>query len=172
MVDRTRRELTDEDVPRIAGTYHAWRNVGADPRVRPTAGAGTGACPYEDIPGFCKSATLDEVRKHGHVLTSGRHVGAEAQEDDGEPFEEKMKRLTETLRQQHAEAAKLDAATPPTSRSLGMAGDWKSYSLDQLYEFSSGLSKPRSTFGSGYPFLAFKDIFYTTHLFHHNCPNL
>ena len=63
---------------------------------------------YEDIPGFCKSATLDDIRKHGHVLTPGRYVGAEAQEDDGEPFEEKMKRLTATLREQQAEAAKLD----------------------------------------------------------------
>ena len=49
---------------------------------------------YEDTPGFCKSATLDEVRSHGHVLTPGRYVGAKVQEDDGEPFEEKMVRLT------------------------------------------------------------------------------
>ena len=81
MVDRTHRELTDEDIARIAGTYHAWRG-------EKEAGK------YEDVAGFCKSATLDEIRKHGHVLTPGRYVGAEAQEDDGEPFEEKMKRLT------------------------------------------------------------------------------
>src|SRR3990167_10368993 len=65
---------------------------------------------YRDIPGFCKSATLDDIRKHGHVLTPGRYVGAEAAEDDGEPFEEKMKRLAATLRKQQAEAAKPDAA--------------------------------------------------------------
>ena len=95
MVDRTHRELTDEDITRIAHTYHAWR---------------TSADLYTDLPGFCKSATLEEVRKHGHVLTPGRYVGAEAQEEDEEPFEAKMKRLTAQLREQQAEAAKLDTA--------------------------------------------------------------
>lgn len=70
---------------------------------------GEGVADYRDIAGFCKSATLDDIRKHGHVLTPGRYVGAEAQKDDGEPFEEKMKRLSTTLRQQQAEATKLDA---------------------------------------------------------------
>jgi len=80
MVDRTRRELTDEEIKKIADTYHAWRgekDVGE----------------YADVPGFCKSATLDEIRKHDYVLTPGRYVGAAAQEDDGEPFTEKMARL-------------------------------------------------------------------------------
>jgi type I restriction enzyme M protein len=77
MVDRTHRELTNEDIARIAGTYHAWRGK-------------NDADEYADVPGFCKNATLEEIRKHGHVLTPGRYVGAEAQEDDGEPFEEKM----------------------------------------------------------------------------------
>ena len=76
MVDRTHRELTDDDVARIADTYHAWRE---DEPGRA----------YADIPGFCKSAGLEEVRKHGHVLTPGRYVGVEAPEDDGEPFERK-----------------------------------------------------------------------------------
>jgi type I restriction enzyme M protein len=106
MVDRTHRELTDEDVTRIENTYHAWRG-------EKDAGA------YADEPGFCKSATLEEVRKHGHVLTPGRYVGAEAQEDDGEPFDEKMKRLTATLREQQAEAAKLDGAIVANLRELG-----------------------------------------------------
>jgi len=106
MVDRTHRELTDEDIARIADTYHAWRGESQ-------AGA------YEDVPGFCKSASLEEVRKHGHVLTPGRYVGAEAQEDDGEPFEEKMKRLVATLREQQAEAAKLDAAIAANLKELG-----------------------------------------------------
>ena len=106
MVDRTHRELTDEDIARIADTYHAWR--GED-----------GAGEYADVPGFCKSAALEEVRKHGHVLTPGRYVGAEAQEDDGEPFEDKMKRLVAELRQQQAEAAKLDAAIEKNLKSLG-----------------------------------------------------
>jgi type I restriction enzyme M protein len=106
MVDRTHRELTDEDIARIADTYHAWRG-------EKEAGQ------YADVPGFCRSAPLDEVRQHGHVLTPGRYVGAEAQEDDGEAFEEKMKRLTATLREQQAEAAKLDAAIAAHLEELG-----------------------------------------------------
>jgi type I restriction enzyme M protein len=109
MVDRTHRELTDEDVARIADTYHAWRG-------EKEAGE------YADVPGFCKSAPLDEVRKHGHVLTPGRYVGAEAQEDDAEPFEEKMRRLAATLREQQAEAARLDAAIAANLRELGYGG--------------------------------------------------
>ena len=106
MVDRTHRELTDADIARIADTYHAWRG-------EQEAGE------YADVPGFCKSAALEEVRKHGHVLTPGRYVGAEAQEDDGEPFDEKMRRLTATLREQQAEAAKLDATIVANLRELG-----------------------------------------------------
>jgi type I restriction enzyme M protein len=97
MVDRTHRELTDEDIGRIARTYHAWRGE-------------KGAGEYADVAAFCKGATLEEIRKHGHVITPGRYVGAEAQEDDGDPLEEKMKRLTAQLREQQAEAANLDAA--------------------------------------------------------------
>jgi type I restriction enzyme M protein len=78
--------------------------------------------PYADVPGFCKSAPLDELRKHGHVLTPGRYVGAEAVEDDGEPFDEKMRRLTATLREQQAEAAKLDVAIAANLRELGYGG--------------------------------------------------
>ena len=110
MVDRTHRELTDEDIARIATTYHTWRANPKSPIPNPK---------YQDIPGFCKSATLEEVRKHGYVLTPGRYVGAEAQEDDGEPFEEKMARLVATLREQQAEAAKLDAAIAANLEALG-----------------------------------------------------
>jgi type I restriction enzyme M protein len=106
MVDRTHRELTDEEIQQIARTYHAWRGE-------------RDAGEYADVPGFCKSATLEEVRKHGYVLTPGRYVGAEAQEDDGEPFEEKMQRLVKQLREQQAEAAKLDAAIAANLRELG-----------------------------------------------------
>ena len=63
-----------------------------------------------------------EVRKHGHVLTPGRYVGAEAVADDGEPFEEKMKRLVAQLREQQAEAAKLDAAIAANLKELGYGG--------------------------------------------------
>ena len=104
MADRTHRELTDEDIPRIAGAYHAWRD---------------GAEAYEDLPGFCKSAPLDEVRRHGHVLTPGRYVGAEPQPEDAEPFEEKMKRLVAELQAQQAEGARLDAAIAENLKMLG-----------------------------------------------------
>ena len=106
MTART-RELTDGDIARIAGTYHAWRS------------GEKGAGEYADIPGFCKSAALEEVRKHGHVLTPGRYVGAEAQEDDGEPFGVKMKRLAAQLREQQAEGARLDAAIEDNLEGLG-----------------------------------------------------
>jgi type I restriction enzyme M protein len=120
MVDRTHRELSDEDIARIANTYHAWRGSHSFPLPQ---GEGQGEGEYKDIPGFCKSATLDDIRKHGHVLTPGRYVGAEAQADDGEPFEQKMKRLVATLREQQAEAAKLDAAIAANLKELGYGQD-------------------------------------------------
>ena len=73
----------------------------------------------KDVPGFCKSATLEEIEKHGHVLTPGRYVGAVAQEDDGEPFEEKMNRLVAQLQEQQKEAAELDAAIAANLKELG-----------------------------------------------------
>jgi type I restriction enzyme M protein len=109
MVDRTHRELTDEDIALIAGTYHAWRGEKE-----------TGT--YADVPGYCKSASLEEIRMHGHVLTPGRYVGAEAQEDNGEPFNEKMQRLVAQLREQQTEAAKLDAAIAANLKELGYGG--------------------------------------------------
>ncbi len=109
LIDRTHRELTDKDIARIAGTYHAWRGD-------------QGAGEYEDEPGFCKSATTDEIAEHSFVLTPGRYVGAEEVEDDGEPFEEKMKRLVAQLRDQQAQAAKLDAAVAANLKELGYGG--------------------------------------------------
>lgn len=116
LIDRVHRELTDEDISKIADTYHAWRGLKVSPS--PLAGEGGGEG-YKDIPGFCKSATLDDIRKHGHILTPGRYVGAAAIEDDGEPFEEKMARLTAELRGQRAEAAKLDEAIWHNLKELG-----------------------------------------------------
>jgi type I restriction enzyme M protein len=118
MSDRVHRELTDEDVAKITNTYHAWRGDTLSPS--PLAGEEVGL--YQDIPGFCKSATLEDIRKHGHVLTPGRYVGAEAVEDDGEVFEEKMMRFATTLRAQQAEAAKLDAAIAANLKELGYGG--------------------------------------------------
>ena len=105
MVDRTHRELTDEDIARIADTYHAWRRN--EDR-------------YTDLPGFCISAALDEVLKHDHVLTPGRYVGVELQEDDGEPFEEKMKRLAAELRDHQSEGVRLDGAITENLKALGL----------------------------------------------------
>jgi type I restriction enzyme M protein len=85
-----------------------------------TAGEGGGEGEYKDIPGFCKSAPLEDVRKHGHVLTPGRYVGAEALEDDDEPFEEKMRRLTIQLEVQFAESARLEEAIRRNLNSLGL----------------------------------------------------
>ncbi len=71
------------------------------------------------LPGFCKSATLDEIRKHGHVLTPGRYVGAEALADNGEPFEEKMRRLTAQLNAQFEEGARLEETIRKNLQNLG-----------------------------------------------------
>ena len=106
MTDRTHRELTDEDIARVAETYHAWR--GAEE-----------AGPYADVPGFCKSATIEEIRTHGHVLTPGRYVGVAPREDDGEPFGEKMSRLAAQWREQRAEARRLDERIAANLDALG-----------------------------------------------------
>ena len=103
MLNRTLRDLSEEDITRIAGTYHAWRDGGE----------------YEDEPGFCKSATLEEIQKHGNVLTPGRYVGAAPQEDDGEPFREKMTQLTTQWREQREEALQLDAEIAANLDRLG-----------------------------------------------------
>jgi type I restriction enzyme M protein len=107
LVDRVHRELTDEEIARIAGAYHAWRGRNKK-SPRPSRGEGQGEGSYKDIAGFCKSASTDEIAAHGHVLTPGRYVGAEELEDDDEPFEDKMKRLTAKLEEEFAEASKLE----------------------------------------------------------------
>ena len=74
------------------------------------------------MPGFCKSATLDDIRHHGHILTPGRYVGAAEVEDDGEPFEEKMARLTTSLREQTEQSGKLDQIIWANLEDIGYAG--------------------------------------------------
>ncbi|MDA8417135.1 MAG: class I SAM-dependent DNA methyltransferase [Betaproteobacteria bacterium] len=96
MISRVQIEFTDADIQRIADTVSAWR------------GDGEADAEYADVAGFCRSVTLDEIAEHGHVLTPGRYVGAEAVEDDDEAFVEKMQRLTETLGEQMAKGAELD----------------------------------------------------------------
>ena len=86
LIDRTHKDFSDEEIDKIATTYHAWRGekeVGE----------------YGNMPDFCKSVTTDEIREHGYVLTPGRYVGA-AEIDDGIPFEEKMSELSATLYEQ------------------------------------------------------------------------
>ena len=107
MKTRVERVLTDEDIAKIGDTVHAWR------------GDGEVSDPYEDVAGFCYSAKLEEIEKNGFVLTPGRYVGAADVEDDGEVFEEKMKRLTGLLRQQQEEGARLDQQITENLRSLG-----------------------------------------------------
>jgi type I restriction enzyme M protein len=104
MVSRTQKELTDEDISRIADTYRAWRGQKGE---------------YADVPGFCSSATIEEIREHGHVLTPGRYVGAGDNEGDAEPFEEKMARLVSELGQQLTEAVRLDEAIARSLSELG-----------------------------------------------------
>ncbi len=115
MIDRSHRELTDEEIARIADTYHVWRG---DRELRERSGAGK----YEDVPGFCKSATTAEIAEHGHVLTPGRYGGAEEVEDDDEPFEEKMERLTDRLNEQFSESARLEKAIRHNLAVLGFSG--------------------------------------------------
>ena len=100
MVDRTERILTDDDIARIADTYHAWRG---------TASARAKNLTYEDVPGFCYSATLEEIREQDHVLTPGRYVGApEVQNEDDEPITDKIARLTKELYAHFEESARLE----------------------------------------------------------------
>ncbi len=103
MRDRVLRDFTAEDITKVADTFHAWQRGEA----------------YEDEAGFCKSVDLDEVKKHDFVLTPGRYVGAAEQEDDGEPFAEKMARLTAKLSEQFAESDRLEA---DIKRNLGGLG--------------------------------------------------
>ncbi len=104
LIDRVHRELTAEELTEIAGVYHAWRTEGGD---------------YEDKPGWWKTATLDDMKQHGYVLTPGRYVGAEDVEDDGIPFEDKMQQLTATLGQQFADSRKLEKTIKKNLKEIG-----------------------------------------------------
>jgi type I restriction enzyme M protein len=114
LIDRVHRDLGDEDVAKIADTYHAWRSADGgskgDPlmEMKTPRPASTGRPPYADVPGFCKAAALDEIRAQGYVLTPGRYVGAADVEEDDEPFEQKMARLIKTLEAQFAINSELE----------------------------------------------------------------
>lgn len=96
LVDRVHRELTGDEVASIAGAYHAWRGE-------------KDAGEYKDVPGFCSSATLDEIKQHGYVVTPGRYTGAAELEEDSERFEDKIKRLAAELEEQFTESRKLES---------------------------------------------------------------
>ncbi|MCG3769397.1 MAG: hypothetical protein JW384_00519 [Nitrosomonadaceae bacterium] len=104
------RKFTDDDIAKIADTVHAWRSDGETTHK------------YQDVAGFCQSATLSQIEKHGFVLTPGRYVGAAVVDEDEESFDDKMKRLTALLKQKQAEGTRLDAAIAANLRGLGYAG--------------------------------------------------
>lgn len=103
MVTRKLRELSEEDTEKIASTYHKFLNDDS----------------YEDIAGFCKVATIDEIKENNYVLTPGRYVGVEEQEDDGIPFEEKMKTITSELKEQFEESHKLEEEIKKNLEAIG-----------------------------------------------------
>jgi type I restriction enzyme M protein len=104
MVNRKLRELTEEEILRISDTYHQWRSKEGK---------------YEDIKGFCKAANIEELEKNNFVLTPGRYVGFEAEEEDDEAFEEKMSRLTKELSEQFAESKVLEERIKKNLTSIG-----------------------------------------------------
>lgn len=110
LIDRVHRELTEEDVQKIAATYHAWRGDESETNQ------------YQDVPGFCKSADFVEIVKHGFILTPGRYVGAEDVEDDGEDFEEKMRSLTGQLKELMDKSRELDQVIMKNLKELGFDG--------------------------------------------------
>lgn len=105
LADRTHKELSDEDIKKIAGVYHSWR--------------GTNDTSYEDIAGFCKAATIEEVRSHEYILTPGRYVGLEEAEEDDEPFEEKMDRITAELSEHLIKSKQLEDEIRKALRGIG-----------------------------------------------------
>lgn len=106
MLDRRHRELTNDEIQRIAKAYHAWR--------------GEKDCgKYKDVKGFCKEATFEDMRKHGHILTPGRYVGTEDVEEDDEVFEEKMKRLTSELAGQFKKSVELEKEIKKNLKGIG-----------------------------------------------------
>ena len=104
MVTRKTRELNDDDIKKISETYHNWRNSDGK---------------YEDIKGFCKSATLDDIKGHDYILTPGRYVGIEDEEDDGIPFEEKMEKLTSELAEQFRQSKELEERIRENLKNIG-----------------------------------------------------
>jgi type I restriction enzyme M protein len=121
LADRVHRELSDDEISRIADTYHEWR-LDTKTLLKEVDKRGVAlelSTPYRNVPGFCRSVTTDEITQHGYVLVPGRYVGAEEAEDEGEPFEEKMQRLVAELQEQLGESAKLETTITANLRSIG-----------------------------------------------------
>jgi type I restriction enzyme M protein len=131
MISRTQKELSAEDIAHIADTYHAWRSgvcandelsvMSDELKTQHSELSTHNSTSYQDVAGYCKSATLEDMRKHDYVLTPGRYVGAAALEDDGIPFETKMTEMSQTLYAQMDEAKKLDAAIRENLTNLGFS---------------------------------------------------
>ena len=121
LVDRVHREFSEADISKIADTYQAWK-LDTETLLKEADKRGVVlelALPYANIPGFCKSATREEIARHGYVLTPGRYVGAEEIEDEGEPFDEKIARLTNELYVQFEESTKLEQTITVSLTKLG-----------------------------------------------------
>ncbi|MDB2384839.1 SAM-dependent methyltransferase, partial [Endozoicomonas sp.] len=118
MMSRTNKELTVEDVATIADTYHAWRSTPAELAKRVEQGTSK-VSEYDDIAGYSKNASLQDIQANDYVLTPGRYVGAAEIEDDGIPFEVKMRELSQTLYAQMDEAQALDKAIRHNLEVLG-----------------------------------------------------
>ncbi|MDM3843074.1 N-6 DNA methylase [Proteus mirabilis] len=118
MISRTQKELTAQDIATIADTFHAWRSSESELKRRIVAKE-IGIEQYQDKAGFCKVATLDDIKANDFVLTPGRYVGAAEVKDDGVAFETKMQELTQTLYRQMDEAANLDKAIRKNMEALG-----------------------------------------------------
>jgi type I restriction enzyme M protein len=108
MVTRKLRAFSWDDISKVADVYHQWRNIGGN---------------HQDVDGFCKSATLDEVLDQKSVLTPGRYVGSEAEEDDGVPFEEKMAALNDKLNEQFMQSNELQERIRENLKTLGYEGN-------------------------------------------------
>lgn len=120
MKDRVLRDFSDDDLKQVSDTFQNWREGNWNQEQEAATAeleAGQGAT--QDIPGFCRSASLADIQKHDYVLTPGRYVGAAAEEDDGEPFADKMARLTSTLKEQFAESDRLEAEIKNNLAGLG-----------------------------------------------------
>ncbi len=106
MISRRQKELNEDDLVKIGELYHSWRCKDWEQK-------------YKDVPGLCKSVSIEEIRKNNHILTPGRYIDFKEEEDDGELFEDKMKNLTEALKDQIAKYHDLDEQIRQNLRTIG-----------------------------------------------------